>query len=54
METKKAEDLSVKELATEDDESLVEEPEVNLRREELSERDESVAKARRGELLSAG
>jgi hypothetical protein len=36
MEAAKAKDLSVKELAAEDDESLVEEPEVKLRREELS------------------
>jgi hypothetical protein len=54
MEAEKAEDLSVKGLAAEDDESLVEEPEVKLRREKLSERDESVAEAGRGGLLSAG
>jgi hypothetical protein len=54
MEAEKAEDLSVKELAAEDDESLVEEPEIKLGRGELSERDESVAEAGRGGLLSAG
>jgi hypothetical protein len=54
MEAVKAEDLSVKELAAEDDESSMEEPEVKLGGEELSEKDESVAEAGRGGLLDAG
>jgi hypothetical protein len=54
MEAVKAEGLSVTELAAENDEPLVEEPEVKLGRGELSERDESVAEAERGGLLSAG
>jgi hypothetical protein len=40
--------------AVEDDESSMEEPEVKLGGEGLSERDESVAEAGRGGLLSAG
>jgi hypothetical protein len=47
------EDLSVKELAAEDDESSMEEPEVKLGGEELSEKDESVAEAGRGRLSGA-
>jgi hypothetical protein len=53
MEAVKLKDLSVKELAAEDDESSMEEPEVKLGGEELSEKDESVAEAGRGGLLGA-
>jgi hypothetical protein len=42
MEAVKLKDLSVKELAAEDDESSMEEPEVKLGGEEPSEKDESV------------
>jgi hypothetical protein len=60
MEAVEAEDLSTKELAVEDEESSMEEPEVELggelseRDESVSKRDESVAETRRGGLLSAG
>jgi hypothetical protein len=54
MEAVEAEDLSTKEFAVEDDESLMEESEVKLGREALSERDEAVAEAGLGGLLSAG
>jgi hypothetical protein len=47
-------DLSTKEFAVEDDESSMEEPEVELGGEGLLERDESVAEGGRGGLLSAG
>src|SRR5271168_1136972 len=47
MEAAEAEDF-------EDDESSIEEPEVKLGGGKLSERDESVAEAGRGGLLSAG
>jgi hypothetical protein len=54
MEAVEAEDLSTKEFAVEDHESSMEEPEVNLGGERLSERDELVAEAGCGGLLSAG
>jgi len=54
MEAVEAEDLSTEEFAVEDDESPMEEPEVKLGGEGLSERDESVAQAGRGGLLSVG
>jgi hypothetical protein len=54
MEAAKAEDLSTKEFAVEDDESSMEESEVKLGREALSERDEAVAEAGLGGPLSAG
>ena len=49
-EAVEAEDLSTKEFAVEDDESSMEEPEVKLGGEGLSE----IAEAGRGGLLSAG
>jgi hypothetical protein len=54
MEAVEAEDLSTEEFVVKDDESSMEEPKVKLGREELSERDKSVAEAGRGGLLSAG
>ena len=53
IEVVEAEDLSTEEFAVNDDESSMEEPEVQLEGGELSERDESVAEAERGRLLSA-
>jgi hypothetical protein len=54
MEAVKAEDLSTEELAVEDDESSMEEPEVKLGGEGLSKRDKSVTEVGRGGQLSAG
>jgi len=54
MEAVEAEDLSTKEFAVEDGESSIEESEVKLGGGGLSERDESVAEAGRGGMLSAG
>jgi len=51
MEVVVAEDCSTTELAAEDPEEV--ESEVKLGRVELSERDDSVSEARRGQLLSA-
>ena len=53
MEAVEAEDLSTKEFAVEEDEPLMEESEVKLGREALSERGEVVAEAGRGGLLGA-
>ena len=53
MEAVEAQDLSAKEVAVEDDESSVEEPESKLGNGGLSERDDSVAEIERGRLLSA-
>ena len=54
MEVVEVEDLLTKEFAVEDHESSMEEREVKRGGEGLSERDESVAEAGRGGLLSAG
>jgi hypothetical protein len=54
MEAVEAEDLSTKAFAVEDGESSIEESEVKLGGGGLSERDESVAEAGRGGMLSIG
>ena len=54
IEAVEAEDLSTEEFAVNDDESSMEESEVKLGGEGLSERDKSVAETGRGGLLSAG